>query len=333
VIANRYVAIARASVHPCTLTMLATTALLFLIGYASQRAGVCMVRAVREVIERRRVHRLAGFTLAAATAMIVMGVAEWLGAAPFMTILGTAPNLHAVAGGILFGLGSLLGGHCAMGLLASLTNGELWRSASIATMIVAALLLGPSMSSAVLMLPALPPAPSPLTGHVGLALTLGGIMAAAASTYIYRRIGWKRPRGGWSPLIAMGLIGAASGILFALDRQWVYTSRIAELAYGTATATVMTLAGLFALIGGMVIAALAGGTFKLKLGSAHEWLRAAAGGLMMGAGATLVPGGNDAMLFTGLPLLLPNLLIGYAAFTATLFVALWVRNRAKASDA
>lgn len=315
------------------MTLALTTALLFLIGYASQRSGVCMVRAVREVIERRRVHRLAGFALAAAMAMVVMGLAEWLGAAPFMTILGSAPSPFAVAGGVLFGLGTLLAGHCAMGLLASLTNGELWRSASIATMVAAALLLGPSMSSAVLMLPALPPAPSPLTGHAGLALTVGGIMAAAASTYIYRRIGWKRPRGGWSPLIAMGLIGAASGMLFALDRQWVYTSRIAELAYGTATATVVTLAGLIALIGGMVIAAAVGGTFKLTLGAWQDWLRAAAGGLLMGAGATLVPGGNDAMLFTGVPLLLPNLLIGYAAFAATLFVALWVRQSAVPSEA
>lgn len=41
------------------------TALMFPTGYASQRAGVCMVRAVREVIEQQRAHRLAGFALAA----------------------------------------------------------------------------------------------------------------------------------------------------------------------------------------------------------------------------------------------------------------------------
>jgi len=31
---------------------------------------------------------------------------------------------------------------------------------------------------------------------------------------------------------------------------------------------------------------------------------------LTGSGATLVPGGNDAMLFTGAPLLLLNLLMG-----------------------
>ena len=310
------------------MSSVATIALLFLIGYASQRSGVCMVRAVREVIERRRVHRLAGFTLAAASAMLVMGLAELLGASPFTTILGAPPDLLAVAGGVLFGLGSLLAGHCAMGLLASLTTGKLWRSASIAAMVVATLLLGPDMSGAALMLPARSPLPSPLTGHAGVALTVGGTMAMFAGIYIHRRLGWHMPRGGWSPIIAMSLVGAASGMLFALDRHWVYTSRIAEIAYGRLVAP-GTLLGLLVLVAGMVSAAVAGSTFRLVRGGRRQWIRAALGGLLMGIGATLVPGGNDAMLFTGVPLLLPNLLAGYIAFIATLFAGLLLRRHAK----
>jgi len=303
-----------------------TTALMFLIGYASQRAGVCMVRAMREVIERRRFHRLAGFALAAACAMVVMGLAEWLGASPFTTISGTAPDGLAVAGGVLFGIGSIMAGHCAMGLLAGLTQGEVWRAGSIAAMFVAALLLGPNMSGAALMLPVRAPLLSPLTGHVVLALTLGGTVGAAAATYLYRRLGWHRPKGGWSPLVAMAVVGAASGLLFAADRQWVYTSRIAEIAYGKSWA-IGAAFGLAALIAGMTAAAVAGGTFRPRAGSGRQWLRAAAGGLLMGAGATLVPGGNDAMLFTGVPLLLPNLLAGYASFAATLALALLIRRQ------
>lgn len=305
-----------------------TTALMFLIGYSSQRSGVCMVRAMREVIERRRMHRLAGFTLAAASAMVVMGLAEWIGANPFMTILGTSADPIAALGGVLFGLGSLLAGHCAMGLLAGLTQGEVWRIASIIAMFAAALLLGPSMSSAALMLPPRMPVPSPLTGNVALALAVGGTTALVAATYLYRRLEWRRPRGGWSPLVAMSLIGTASGLLFALDRQWVYTSRIAEIAYGKGWTMPGTLIALGALIGGMTIATILGGNFRLRLGTTRSWARASAGGLLMGLGATLVPGGNDAMLFTGVPLLLPNLLIGYLTFSATLFAALLIRRRA-----
>lgn len=307
------------------MTGLITTALMFVIGYASQRSGVCMVRAVREVIERRRVHRLAGLALAAAAAMMVMGLADGLGAAPFMTILGTAPDRLAVAGGVLFGLGAILAGHCAMGLLAGLTQGELWRAGSIAAMFAAALLLGPEMSSAALMLPPRPVVASPLANRMVLALTLGGTIGALAAAYLHRRLGWHRPKGGWSPLIAMSAVGIASGLLFAADRQWVYTSRIAEIAYGRPW-TLGALIGFAALLAGMTAATTIGGTFALRRGNGTQWMRAVAGGLLMGAGATLVPGGNDAMLFTGVPLLLPNLLAGYASFAATLFAALWLRR-------
>lgn len=314
------------------MTFPATIALLFLIGYASQRSGVCMVRAVREVIERRRLHRLAGFALAAASAMLVMGWADFLGASPFTTISGAAPDPLAVAGGVLFGIGSLLAGHCATGLLASLTRGELWRGGSIAAMILAALLLGPHMSSAALMLPERAAVTSPLAGHPTLALAIGGALAVVAARYIHRRIGWHAPRGGWSPLAAMSLVGAASGILFALDRHWVYTGRIADIAYGRMIAP-GAMIGLAVLVTGMVVAAIANGSFRIERGSLQSWMRAVLGGLLMGVGATLVPGGNDAMLFTGVPLLLPNLLTGYAAFIVTLFAGSLRSRRAIPADA
>lgn len=283
-----------------------------------------MVRAMREVIERQRAHRLAGFLLAAGSAMLVMATAEGLGAQPFTTIIGTRPDGFAIAGGALFGLGTRLSGHCAIGTLAALTAGQLSRSASLAGMFFAAILLGPSMSHAALMVPQRAPVVSPLAGNVLPALALGGAMAAFTAHYLYRRLKWRRPQGGWSPLVAMALIGAASGILFALDQQWVYTSRIAAVANGDVPFTVALWAGPVALITGMIVAAVTGGMFQLQLGNVREWVAAACGGLLMGLGATLVPGGNDTMLFTGIPLLLPNLLLGYAAFFVTLFVGLRV---------
>jgi hypothetical protein len=308
------------------MVVLATFMLLFLIGYSSQRSGVCMVRATRELIERQRVNRLAGFLLAAALAMIAMALADLLGARPFITIAGSRPDMLAIAGGALFGLGTLLAGNCAIGTLAALTTGETHRIATIAAMFLAALLLGPSMSQAALMLPPRVPLVSPVAGHTLQALLIGGALAVLAGGYIYRRLGWSRPRGGWSPLVAMSLIGAASGTLFALDQRWVYTSRIAEVAYGEVALSWATIIGPLALIGGMVIAAIVGGTFRLQFGGMRAWITAVGGGLLMGLGATLVPGGNDAMLFTGVPLLLPNLLAAYATFFVTLLIGLKVRQ-------
>lgn len=305
---------------------LLVAALLFLIGYASQRSGVCMVRAVREVVERRRVHRIAGFALAAASAMLLMAAAELAGARPFATIMGAAPDALALAGGAVFGLGALISGRCAMGTLAALTAGELSRLGAIAAMFIAALLLGPSMSGAALMLPVRGASISPLAARPALAIGVGLVLAVLAAAYIYRRLGWKKPRGGWSPLVAMPLIGAASGALFALDLHWVYTSQLAALAQGALPLTLATLLTPAPLVVGMLIAARIGGMQRWRLGSLSDWALAVVGGLLMGLGATLVPGGNDTMLFTGVPLLLPNLLAAYAAFIATLLLGLYLRR-------
>ncbi len=304
---------------------LTIAALLFLIGYASQRSGVCMVRAVREVVERRRIHRIAGFALAAASATLVMAAAELAGARPFATILGAAPDALALAGGVIFGLGALISGHCAIGTLAALTAGELWRLGAIAAMFVAALLLGPNMSNAALMLPERSATISPLADRPALAIGVGVVLAALAATYIYRSLGWKKPRSGWSPLVAMPLIGAASGALFALDLHWVYTSQLTALAQGALPLTLATFFTPMPLIIGMLIAARIGGLQHWRLGTLSDWGLAIAGGLLMGLGATLVPGGNDTMLFTGVPLLLPNLLAAYAAFFVTLVLGLYLR--------
>jgi MFS family permease len=314
-----------APVTPPSVIFAATISLLFLIGYSSQRSGVCSVRAVREVFERRRVHRFAGFALAAACAMLVMALADHLGARPFALIMGTRPDLLAVVGGTLFGLGSWLSGQCAIGTLAALASGQLWRSAALGAMFVAALVLGPHMSAAALMLPERAAVLSPLAGRDVTAAIAGAMIAGLSFAYIHHRIGWRRPRSGWSPLVAMSLIGAASGALFTLDQHWLYTSRIADFAYGRGSlGGILTL---LALVAGMLSAALRGGTFRWQRGTRRDWTRAILGGLLMGFGTILVPGGNDAMLFTGIPLLLPNLLVAYAAFIATLCLAIRLAPR------
>ena len=54
---------------------------------------------------------------------------------------------------------------------------------------------------------------------------------------------------------------------------------------------------------------------------------------IMRVGAVLVPGGNDAMLLVGLPLLLPNLLAAYASMSLTLIALVLIGTRAAARRA
>lgn len=299
--------------------------LLLLIGYAAQKSSVCMVRGMNEVVRRRRAHRMAGFLLAAATAMLVMAICVLLGRDPFRLIGGASFSWFALLGGVIFAIGAYLNGMCALGTLASLTVGDVSRLATIVGMIVAALLCQPLIVASNTVLHGPAPMGSPLAGHEYLAAGVAAAAMAASLAYLYNKLGWNRVRGGWSPLVAMMVLGAASGLLYALDQQWAYTSRIAALAHGRPVQNPIELLTPLLLLAGMVAGGGSAGRFQWEWGSPRQWLRAGAGGAIMGIGAVLVPGGNDAMLFTGLTLLLPNLLIAYVAFTATLFLLLTLR--------
>ena len=124
----------------------------------------------------------------------------------------------------------------------------------------------------------------------------------------------------------MAVIGLGNGVLLVLARSWPYTSLLMTLARGghAGLAPGAAMAVVF------VLGAYAGGVlrgFRLRVGSLRDWLRALAGGTVMGIGAVLVPGGNDAMLLVGVPLLLPNLLAAYVAMSVVLVALVAQRHR------
>jgi len=72
----------------------------------------------------------------------------------------------------------------------------------------------------------------------------------------------------------------------------------------------------------------------------HRWpslvsvARCVCGGLLMGAGAALVPGGNDSLILFGLPLLGPNAWLAFACMCAVVILAfglqeVWRRARGR----
>ena len=162
-------------------------------------------------------------------------------------------------------------------------------------------------------------------------LLAAGATMVAMLAYLWSQLGSRRVQGGWSPMIAMMVIGAASCLLYALDQQWAYTSRIAALAHGRPVQNPIELLTPLLLLIGMVVGGRSAGRFEWQWGTLSRWLQAGFGGVTMGIGAVLVPGGNDAMLFTGLTLLLPNLLVAYFAFVASLFLMLTLRLKREQS--
>lgn len=299
-------------------------ALVLLAGYATQRGSVCAVRATNELVLERKASRYIGFFFCAACGLLVMALGQVLGRPVFAQYTGLPLSLAAIAGGAIVGVGAYINGRCAFGTVAELGSGRLSRLATLLGFI-AGTVLGDRAHMGVADFPTLA---SPL-----LALAAPTTMAlAAASTAVLgawlARLARPNPPPEWTPLQAMAVIGLGNGVLLVLARSWPYTSLLMQLARGgyDGLARGATMAVVF------VLGAVAGGMvrgFDLQAGTTRDWLRALAGGTVMGIGAVLVPGGNDAMLLVGVPLLLPNLLAAYVAMSGVLIVLVALRERAK----
>lgn len=318
-----------------------------LIGFAAHRASLCNVRAVAELMTGRARMALALLQAVAWAAWLTGVLALVLGVAHAPVWL-RASAAAAALGGLLFGLGAALNGGCSMSTLTRLADGELGMLATLA-----GFALGVAAGAWPAAMPALPlqavptvwERADPVTGALALAaLSACGLWAGVHALHRIRAArgdrapSWHAAIGRWLgapryPLpMAAALFGLAAGLLYATQGPWSHSVLARQgiahaLGRGEST-TAWQLALLLALLGGMASSAWHRRSLRWRSpASAATWLRHAAGGALMGLGAAIVPGGNDAMLFNGLPTLAPLALLAYAAMLAGIALVLWGMRR------
>jgi toxin CptA len=130
----------------------------------------------------------------------------------------------------------------------------------------------------------------------------------------------------WPPPLAMAVMAFASVGLLLLVFAWPYTTLLVDLALhrGTQTSLRMLLALVF--LGGAFVGALTARRFKLRTPSLRGVVARLFGGALMGFGAALIPGGNDALVLMGLPLLQPAAFVAYAAMVAVIAAGFLARR-------
>ena len=82
-----------------------------------------------------------------------------------------------------------------------------------------------------------------------------------------------------------------------------------------------------ALVFGAGAGALSAGRFKWRAPGLHAAASCFFGGVLMGAGGALIPGGNDALVLLGMPLLQLSAFAAYAAMTAMIAAGFWLRRQ------
>ena len=304
------------------------------MGYAVQRGATCAVAAIDEIVEQRRCRRLLSMFEAALWVAGGLLIADALHLLP-ATPAGFSVGPLTFAGGALLGLGAYVNRACMFGTLARFGSGQ-WAYAFTPVGFFIGCI---SLQWLPIPAPVAAPSPSPvLNAASGLALVAAAAMLARLALGIraYRRVRASTgPANGtlrrlaafvWSPHVATIIIGIAFCLLLLLVGAWAYTDVLAELARGMTHATGARLWLFAALFGGATLGGWTARRFRSTPITARAVGRCTFGGVLMGWGGLLVPGGNDGLILVGLPLLWPYAWIAFATMGLTIAAAKLTAN-------
>lgn len=295
----------------------------FVMGYAIQRGSTCLVAAIEELLDLRRGSRLIAIAEAAIWVAGGIVITRLAGFAVTVSQPSTTAG-WAIAGGALFGAGACVNGACAFGTVARLGSGQ-WAYVFTPIGILAGDIAFNHLHR--MMAAGMLGASSALIAHGWLLAPIIGLVA-------WRVLGVGGALAG-RPLVARPSTAHLATIVIALTflamfltvGPWAYTDVLADIARsggGIRDGRWILIAGLF---GGAVFAGWQGGRLRLQALNARTALRCLVGGVLMGWGAALVPGGNDALLLIGVPLLRSYAWIAAAAMSAAILVILAISRR------
>lgn len=289
------------------------------MGFAIQRGATCTVAAVGEVVESGTAYRL--LALAEASLWVACGllIAHEMGLLPSLPG-GVALSQWTVVGGILLGLGAWLNRACVFGAVARLGSGD-W--AYIATPIgfFVGAVTAPIVFGAVM--------PMPIAEAAAIASIpawSGWLILPFAAWRLFRMIALA-DRHIWHPHEATIVIGVTFVVLLLVAGPWAYTDVLISAAKAMGGMNAFPFLLFLALLAGAWLGGWTAGLLQHRSISAAGLARSFGGGMLMGWGSLLIPGGNDGLILTGMPLLQPHAWVGIGAMCGAIAIALIVERR------
>lgn len=308
------------------------------IGFTAQQASLCTVRAVAEVLSTRRGLMLLSFVKTVLWVFVLTQLLLLLWPDGMRPVASWALSPLAIGGGVIFGLGAAINGGCSISVISKLANGRLAMAANLlglAAGLFGSLLLAQSFTFAA------PREAASLAVDFGpwlMPATIGlGLWALWEVQRLWRtrarELTWRArvTAASYRLSTAAALLGISNALLYGLNGPWAYTgtfSSVTKAALNDAVGPAPILWGLFAaLLAGAALGGWHRKTLSLRLGGWRDWARHFAGGLMMGTGAALIPGGNDVLLLHGIPNLSAHALPAFAGILVGIALALSLARR------
>jgi len=286
------------------------------IGFAAHRANLCSVRAVEELLTTHRAFMLASFVKTALWVIGVMLIVAWALPADLVQTSAWQLSILTIGGGVLFGVGATVNGGCAFSTLTRLGSGNVGMVVSLAGFLVGAAAYGVTTIGGLTTVSVETTAALSREGSWRLPVT--GALAVWMAWELIRLSRSASP-GDWRQRLlapryrlstAAVLMGFSNAILYTLIGVWPYTRLFGQVARHATTGTPPppTILWLLfvALIGGVGLSAWQGRRFGWQWRPQRSWAGYGIGGVFMGVGAAMIPGGNDVLILHGIPSLSPH---------------------------
>lgn len=305
--------------------LLASVFLALLMGFAVQRGGTCLVAALEEAVNRRRWSRIRALL---ETSLWVLGGFVLLRAFDRLPMvpMGYPLHWHAALGGALLGIGAFINGGCAFGVVARIGSGQWAWLLTPLGFLAGFALAGKGLGMTSTMPVAIPDWLEQVP--IGLAPMIMAALVARLGWLAWNRRNGSADASIWSPHHATIVLGVAFLLLFVCVGAWAYTDILAELASGRYME--LGLRGLLlpALFAGALLGGWTAGLWEHRWPTPRALVKCFSGGVLMGLGATLVPGGNDSLILFGMPLLWPNAWLAFACMCVVVVLTLWLARLA-----
>jgi hypothetical protein len=275
----------------------------FVLGFALNHGSICTVIATTELVAERRPARFIALVECAVWAALVYALLE---ASPTMQ-QGWSPLAYLVPGAVLLGIGTYVNGACVFGSVGHFGNGNLDFGLTF---------LGIYAASYVESLLGLLPAQPPTSASLPLAPAL---LAIALAAMLALRLGVSlRSEANFGRLtLAMAAVGVTFTILAVLAPRFSITTSLGSIVTIPVAGAVISIC----MFGGSLVAArVRQDRFMLEWPTIANIVRRTLGGILMGLGALLIPGGNDTLLMVGFPMGAWQAALAYLLFVASVAV-------------
>ena len=300
------------------------------LGYTSHRASLCTVRAVSDALRKRRFHLLAAFGRTVLWAMVLIIPATYFRPELLSEARGIGPLWSGLAGGFIFGFGAALNRGCSFSTLQRLADRD-WRMFITLGGIFAGSALGHRLMPGFLVSGQVVD-PVVLAGWVWPVTTGLVVWGVWEGTRLWqRRETWRHLMRDEpiNPAAAALILGLGAGLLYLGFGPWTYLNTLQQAAGSLASnlprPQVLELVLVPAIVGGMAISARQRGAWRVHKPWAG-WPANLLGGIFMGLGGAIIPGGNDTLLLRLIPSLAPHSLGTYAVLLFGVVAGLMARK-------